>query len=105
MGFNKVLHGTRKVITMNEQRYKVILNMAGNPKPRDEQDWEELIQGFRVLQNNVTVSVGRDILQEIIDTINSLQSNKPKPKVYRAKVKRLAELEALVMKNNSLHSR
>ena len=90
---------------MNEQRYKVILNMAGNPKPRAEQDWEGLIQGFRILQNNVTVSIGRDILQEIIDTINSLQSNKPKPKVYRAKVKRLAELKALVMKNNSLHSR
>ena len=90
---------------MNEQRYKVILNMAGNPKPRAEQDWEELIQGFRILQNNVTVSIGRDILQEIIDTINSLQSNKPKPKVYRAKVKRLAELKALVMKNNNVHSR
>ena len=79
--------------------------MAGNPKPQPEQDWEELIQGFCVLQNNVTVSVDRDILQEIIDTINSLKSNKPKAKVYRAKVKRLAELNALVMKNNSLHSR
>ena len=87
---------------MNERRRKI---MSGNPKPQAEQDWEELIQGFRVLQNNVTVSVGHDILQEIIDTINSLESNNPKPKVYRAKVKRLAELRALIMKNKGAQSR
>ena len=90
---------------MNEQRQRAVLDMTGKTKLRTDQEWQELIQRFQVLLRSVRASTSVDVLQEIINIINSLQSNKPKPKVYRAKVKRLAELEALVMKNNGAQSR
>lgn len=73
--------------------------MAGNPKPKDEEDWQELIQQFKRLQLRIKPSAYADIFQEIVNTIKSLQANSPKPKIYRAKKKRLAELELLLNTN------
>ena len=81
---------------MNEIRYKIILNMAGNPKPKDEEDWEELIRCFKRLQLQIKLSNYADIFKEITAIIKSMESNNPKPKIYRAKKKRLAELESML---------
>lgn len=78
--------------------------MAGNPKPKDEEDWQELIQQFKRLQLRIKPSAYADIFQEIVNTIKSLQANKPKPKVYRATKKRLEKLE-LFFNNSDQHSR
>ena len=104
MGFNKVLHRSRKVITMNEQRHRAVLDMTNKTKTRADQEWQELIQRFQVLLHNATTTASVDILQEIINIINSLQSNKPKPKVYRAKAKRFEELKVLINKNTNTYS-
>ncbi len=90
---------------MNEQRHRAVLGMTNKTKTWADQEWQELIQQFQVLLHSVTTTTDVDILQEIIDTINSLQANNPKAKVYRAKAKRFEELKALINKNTTTQSR
>lgn len=83
-------------IIMNEIRYKVILNMAGNPRTELEEDWQELIQRFKVLRYRVASSGNKDILIEISQQENVLTANKPSKKVYRSVRKKLTELEEII---------
>lgn len=83
-------------IIMNEIRYKVILNMAGNPRTELEEDWQELIQRFKVLRYRVASSGNKDILIEISQQEKVLTANNPSKKVYRSVRKKLTELEEII---------
>ncbi len=90
---------------MNELRYKLILNMAGNPKTELQEDWDELIERFRLLQYRLNATGRMDILREIIQQQSVLRTNRPSKKVYKSVKRKFEELELIVHNINKESAR
>ena len=78
---------------MNEPRYRLILNISGKPDSELEENWQTLVQRFTVLEYRVMPFYRKDILEKIKKQQNVLSSQDPTKKLYRAILKKLAEIQ------------
>ncbi|MBP5485625.1 MAG: hypothetical protein J6Y07_02865 [Alphaproteobacteria bacterium] len=91
---------------MNNQKLTIVQDMGKKSQDTKlKENWDNLIQRFSILQYQISPTKYGDILKEVIDILKALKTNQPKPKIYRAKEKRLHELEQLFMQQSNKLSR
>jgi len=78
---------------MNEPRYRLILNVSGKPDSELEENWQTLVHRFTVLEYRVMPFYRKDILEKIKKQQKVLSSQDPTKKLYRAILKKLAEIQ------------